>query len=73
MEIEKPHLLLEINEKNFIFLAIKYDEDFNFKVIYSISKSSEGVLDGKITNIDSSAKIIKYCLKLVEKKVDYIF
>ncbi len=73
MEIEKPHLLLEINEKNFIFLAIKYDEDFNFKVIYSISKSSEGVLDGKITNIDSSAKIIKDCLKLVEKKIDYIF
>ena len=73
MEIEKPHLLLEINEKNFIFLAIKYDEDFNFKVIHSISKSSEGVLDGKITNIDSSAKIIKDCLKLVEKKIDYIF
>ena len=64
MEIEKPHLFLEINEKNFIFLVVKYDEDFNFKVIYSHSIKSEGILDGKITNIESSSKIIKDCLNL---------
>ena len=73
MEIEKPHLFLEINEKNFIFLAVKYDEDFNFKVLCSLSKESEGILDGKITNIESSSKIIKDCLNLVEKKVGFIF
>ena len=73
MEIEKPHLFLEINEKNFIFLVVKYDEDFNFKVIYSHSIKSEGILDGKITNIESSSKIIKDCLNLVEKKVGFIF
>ncbi len=73
MEIEKPYLFVEINEKNFIFLVVKYDEDFNFKVLYSVSKESEGILDGKVTNIESSSKIIKDCLSLVEKKVGFIF
>ena len=73
MEIEKPYLFAEINEKNFIFLVVKYDENFDFKVIYSISKESEGILDGKITNVESSSKIIKDCLNLIEKKVNFIF
>ncbi len=73
MEIEKPYLFLEINEKNFIFLVVKYDENFNFKVIFSILKESEGIENGKIVNIESSLRIIKDCLNLVEKKVNFIF
>ncbi len=73
MEIEKPHLFIEINDDNFIFLVIKYDEDFNFKVLHSTSAKSEGVSDGKIINVEISSKIIKEHLNIIEKKIDFIF
>ena len=64
MEIGKPHLFIEINDDNFIFLVIKYDEDFNFKVLHSTSAKSEGVSDGKIINVEISSKISEGSIKL---------
>ena len=59
MEIGKPCLFLEINDKNFIFLVAQYDENFNYKVIESTEVKSEGILDGKIIDIELSSKILK--------------
>jgi len=73
MEIEKPYLFIEINDDQFIFLAIKYDEDFNFKVLHSTSTKSEGISGGKIVNVEISSKIIKEHLNIIEKKIDFIF
>jgi len=73
MEIEKPYLFIEVNDHRFIFLAVKFDEDFNFEILYSISAKSEGVLEGKITNIENSSKIIKENLDIIEKKIGFVF
>ena len=35
MEIDQPYLFVEINDKNFNFLVVKYDENFDFKIVYS--------------------------------------
>ena len=73
MEIEEPYLFIEINEKNFIFLVVKYDEDFNFKTLHTISRESKGILNGKIIDIEASSRIIKDSLNVVEKKIDFTF
>tara|TARA_B100000579_G_scaffold194927_1_gene159324 strand:- start:1221 stop:2423 length:1203 start_codon:yes stop_codon:yes gene_type:complete len=73
MEIEKPYLFLEVNDEEFVFLIVKYDEDFNFKVIHSVSAKSEGILKGRILDIEASSNIIKENLTLIEKKIDFIF
>jgi len=73
MEIEKPYLFIEINEKNFIFLAVKYDEDFNFEVLHTILTESKGILGGKIVDIETSSRIIKDNLNILEKKIDFTF
>ena len=73
MEVEKPYLFIEINDHRFIFLAVKYDEDFNFEILHSILAKSEGVSDGKITNIENSSKIIKENLDIIEKKIGFVF
>ena len=73
MEIKKPYLFIEFNDEKFVFLVVKYDEDFNFKVIHSVSAKSEGVSKGRIFDIEASSNIIKDNLALIEKKIDFIF
>tara|TARA_E500000331_G_scaffold353043_1_gene402937 strand:+ start:56 stop:1261 length:1206 start_codon:yes stop_codon:yes gene_type:complete len=73
MEIDKPYLFIEINEKNFVFLAVKYNENFSFEVLHSISTNSNGVRDGIIYNTEISLKIIKESLNTIEKKINFIF
>ena len=73
MEIKKPYLFIEFNDEKFVFLVVKYDEDFNFKVIHSVSVKSEGVSKGRIFDIEASSNIIKDNLTLIEKKIDFIF
>ena len=68
MEINKPYLFIEINDEKFVFLVVEYNEDFNFKVIDSLIIKSEGVLQGKIIDVNASSKIIKENLNLIEKK-----
>ena len=73
MEIGKPHLFIEINEKSFVFLAVKYDEDFNFRVLHSVTGESEGISEGKVTDVNNSSKIIKNYLDIIEKKIHFTF
>ena len=73
METDKPYLFIELNEKNFILLAIKYDENFNYEVLHSLSVSSEGIRDGIIYNTDATSKILKENLDIIEKKINFIF
>ena len=35
MEIDKPYLFIEINEKNFIFFIAQYNQDLDFKILES--------------------------------------
>ena len=48
MQIDKPNLIIEINEKKFIFLVLKYKEDLNLDLIEISDIKSEGIKNGKI-------------------------
>ena len=43
MDIEQPNLFIEINEKNFIFLVVKYNQDLNFKILDTSIVKSDGI------------------------------
>ncbi len=73
METNKPYLFIELNEKNFIFLAVKYDENFNFEVLHSVFAQSDGIHNGIVLDTEISTKIIKDNLDIVEKKINFIF
>ena len=51
METDRPKLFVEINDKNFIFIACAHDENQNLKVIEKIITSSEGLDKNKFINI----------------------
>ena len=73
MEIDKPYLFIEINDKNFIFFVVKYNEDFDFQVIYKDLIKSEGITNGKIVDQNISSKILKDKLNFIEKKINFTF
>ena len=73
MEINKPYLFIDIDDKKFTFLVVEYNEDFNFKELDSLNIESAGVEDGKIIDIQASIKIIKENLNLIEKKIGFTF
>ena len=73
MNISKPHLFIEINNEELIFLVVKYNENLDFQVLESVVSKSEGVEHGKITDVFLSSKIIKTQLNLIEKKIKFIF
>ena len=59
MEINKPYLILEINDEKFIFLVFQYNDDLDYKIISKRIIESIGIKSGKIIDINSSSKILK--------------
>ena len=59
-------LFVEINKKNFIFVAGKYDENQNFEITYKILTPSNGISNNKFVNIELVDGIIKN-VQLIEK------
>ena len=66
-------LFVEINEKNFIFVAGKYDESQNFEIANKIVTPSNGISNNKFANIEVVDETIKRNVHLIEKKLNYIF
>ena len=73
MNTDQPYLFIEINEKNFIFLIVKYNKDLEFKVLESLITKSEGIIEGKVFDVISASKVLKKNLINLEKKIDYTF
>ena len=66
-------LFVEINKKNFIFVAGKYDENQNFEITNKIITPSNGISNNKFVNIELVDGIIKKNVQLIEKKLNHIF
>ena len=73
MEINKPQLFIEVDDTEFKFLVVKYNENLNFDVIYFNKINASGVLNGKIVDVDISSKIFKEQLNILEEKINYFF
>ncbi len=73
MEIGKPCLFLELNDEKFILAVAQYDNDLNYKILDSTEANSEGILNGKIIDIEASSNILKDIITSIEKKINYTF
>ena len=73
MEIDQPYLFIEINDNKFNFLVVKYNENFDFNIVHSDSVKSEGISNGKIVDTNSSSKVIKDNLNIIENKLGFTF
>ena len=73
MKNNKPYLFIELNDDTIIFLVVQYNNKGDFKVLDNVTVNSEGIIGGRIVNIESSLNIIKKNLNIIEEKIEYIF
>ena len=73
MQIDRSTLFIEINDKNYIFVAGIQDENQNLKVIEKIITPSVGIDKNKFISIDQAVEEIKKNVAIIEKKLNYIF
>ncbi len=73
MHTNIPVLFVEINELDFIFFAVHYDENQNFKIIEKILIPSEGKSGDIFENINIVQEVIKLNVTKIEKKLNHTF
>ena len=64
-------LYLEINNFNFIFLVGESNSYENFKIIYKMEVSTEGIEQNRIIDLEKTFNIIKKNIFLIEQKLNY--
>ena len=73
MQIKDPILFVEINNKEYNFVAGFFDENQNFEIIEKITSNNEGINENKIINIDQASEKIKKNIEIIEKKLNFVF
>ncbi len=73
MKIDEPYLLIDIDDEKIIFFVVKFDNQLNSEIVNSKVIESQGILNGRITDVEKSCKIIKKNLTLIENEINYIF
>ena len=73
MQTNNPILFVEINEKNYIFVAGINDENQNLKIIEKIITTNNGIDQNIFTSIDEAVKTIAKNIEILEKKLNFIF
>ena len=66
-------LFLEINDRNYIFIIGKIDQNNIFKIEYKLEVPLKGIENNRISNFDEVLNIIKENIFLVEQKFSYTF
>ena len=73
MQTDTPSLFVEINNKDYIFVVGKYNENQKLEILEKLITPSEGVYKNKFTNINDVSDIIKKNVEVIEKKFNFIF
>lgn len=73
MQTDQPYLFIDIDDKKIIFSAIKYDQKTDYEILNSIIVNSEGILNGKIVDVEKFTKILKNTLNEMEEKINHLF
>ena len=73
MLTDQTCLFIDIDDKKIIFSAVKYDQKIDYEIVNSIIVNSEGILNGKIVNVEKFTKVIKNTLNEMEEKINHLF
>ena len=71
MKLNKPYLIISLDDNNIIFFIVSFNEKKNFKLIKNIFTVSEGIKNGKIVDIKIVAQSIKKIVNSIEDELDF--
>jgi cell division protein FtsA len=70
MKLNKPYLIISLDDNNIIFFIVSFNEKKDFKLIKNIFTVSEGIKNGKIVDIKIVAQSIKKIVNSIEDELD---
>ena len=73
MKLNKPYLIISLNENKIIFFVVSYDENKDYKLIKDIIIDSNGIQNGKIIDIQLVVQIIKKNINFIEDELNHFF
>ncbi len=73
MKLNQPYLIIDLNDDRIIFFIISFNEKKDFKILKKIILESEGVQNGRITEIEKVSKLIKKTINKIEEEINYFF
>ena len=73
MKLDKPYLIIDLNDNKIIFLVILFNEQKNFKIIKKIILESSGIKNGHIIDIEIVSQLLKKNINNIEEEINYFF
>ena len=73
MKLNKPYLIIDLNDNKIIFFAITFDEKKDFKILKKIAFESSGIQNGRIIDIEIVTQILKKNINIFEEDLDSFF
>ena len=70
MELSSPTLLIEINNSEYIFVAVSKNEQDNINIVYKSVVPIAGIQKFRITDFHLAVETIKKNIFLIEKKLN---
>ena len=73
MKLNKPYLIIDLNDNKIIFFVISYNENKDYKLIKNIIMDSDGIQNGRIVDVDTVTNLLKKIINLLEDEMDHLF
>ena len=72
MKLNKPYLILSIDDDNIDFFVVSYNENKDYKLIKNTTIDSRGIQNGKIVDINLVTQLIKKNINFIEDELDIL-
>jgi len=73
MQLNKPYLIIDLNDNKVIFFVVSFNERKDFKVLKKIILETEGIQNGRVINIEIVSQLLKQTINTLEDDINYFF
>ena len=73
MQLNEPYLIINLTDNRIIFFVVTFNENKDYKLIKNIAADSNGILNGKIVDINLVSELIKKKVNFIEDELDHFF
>ncbi len=73
MKLNEPYLIINLTDNRIIFFVVTFNENKDYKLIKNITVDSNGILNGKIVDINLISKLIKEKVNFMEDELNHFF
>ena len=73
MQLNKPYLIIDLNDNKVIFFVVSFEQKKNFKVLKKIILETSGIQNGRVINIGTISQLLKQTISSIEDEINYFF